>query len=114
MRYKTMNDYVQVLRTKVQKEYDDFIDGLMNSTNKDVIDHAYEKVIKEDLLICILNENLDKEKAKALSAKPYPLDYCYIEWLKNDCSNKEFLQDTVNGAMQKAMKEKQKDERESR
>lgn len=114
MRYKMMNDYVRVLRTKVQKEYDEFIKRLRDSPSNYVVDHAYEKVIKEDLLICILNENLDMEKAKALSAKKYPLDYCYIEWMKSDCSNRELPQDTINSAMEKATKEKQKDEREYR
>lgn len=107
-------DYVQILRTKVQKEYDDFIETLKNKPSDIAIDYAYEKVIKEDILICILNEEIDYTKAKALSFKSYPLDYCYIEWLKNDCSNMDLIQETIDSAMQKATKEKQKDERECR
>ena len=93
-------DYVQILRTKVQKEYDDFIETLKNKPSDIAIDYAYEKI--------------DNTKAKALSFKTYPLDYCYIEWLKNDCSNMELVSKTIDSAMQKATKEKQKDERECR
>lgn len=107
-------DYVQILRIKVQKEYDDFIKKLKNIPSSETINYAYEKVIKEDILICILNENIDNTKAKSLSFKSYPLDYCYIEWLKNDCSNMELVSETIDSAMQKATKERQKDERESR
>lgn len=107
-------DYVQILRSKVQKEYDDFIEKLKNIPSSDAINYAYEKVIKEDILICILNENIDNTKAKSLSFKSYPLDYCYIEWLKNDCSNMELVSETIDSAMKKAAEERQKDERESR
>lgn len=107
-------DYVQILRIKVQKEYDDFIEKLKNIPSNETINYAYEKVIKEDILICILNENIDNTKAKSLSFKSYPLDYCYIEWLKNDYSNMELVSETIDSAMQKATKERQKDERESR
>ena len=107
-------DYVQILRIKVQKEYDDCIEKLKNIPSSETINYAYEKVIKEDILICILNENIDNTKAKSLSFKSYPLDYCYIEWLKNDYSNMELVSETIDSAMQKATKERQKDERESR
>lgn len=107
-------DYVQILRNKAQKEYDDLIEKLKNIPSSGAINYAYEKVIKEDILICILNESIDNTKAKALSFKSYPLDYCYIEWLKNDCSNMELVSETIDSAMQKATKERQKDERESR
>ena len=107
-------DYVQILRNKAQKEYDDLIEKLKNIPSSGAINYAYEKVIKEDILICILNESIDNTKAKALSFKSYPLDYCYIEWLKNDCSNMELVSETIDNAMQKATKERQKDERESR
>ena len=107
-------DYVQILRNKAQKEYDDLIEKLKNIPSSGAINYAYEKVIKEDILICILNESIDNTKAKALSFKSYPLDYCYIEWLKNDYSNMELVSETIDSAMQKATKERQKDERESR
>ena len=62
-------DYVQILRIKVQKEYDDFIEKLKNIPSSETINYAYEKVIKEDILICILNKNIDNTKAKSKKKK---------------------------------------------
>lgn len=98
-------DYCVLLSEKVQDEYNKFITDLNGMTTKDAIDHAYEKVIKEDLVACIEGQKLDNSEAKALYLKKQPLDYCYQEWLKNDFSYSDMLRDTVDDACKRSVKE---------
>ena len=96
-----MNDYKNLLIQKVQSEYDEFIENLKKLPSEKVIDFSYEKVIKEDLVTSIESTNLDEIQAKSLYRLKYPLDYCYREWLDNDLSHMEMLEDTINDAASK-------------
>ncbi len=79
-------DYNDLLYEKMQQEYDAFIAGLKLMSNEQVIDSAYEKVIKSDILIECENGRLDQKEAKALYLEKYPLDRIYQDWLKSDVS----------------------------
>ena len=85
-----------------------------NSTGKEAMERAYEKVIKEDFLCCIEEGNLSDKEAKALCQKKYPLDYVYQEWLKTDLSYMDVLRDSLDLASSKAVKEMKMSQRDSR
>lgn len=107
-------DYKELLSDKVQTEYDDFVAGLKEMPAEKVMEHAYEKVFKEDLVVCIQNGHMSAIEAKALYLKDYPLDYCYREWLDNDCSYMDMLRDTIDDASKNAVREMKEKSRESR
>lgn len=108
-----MNDYKNLLIQKVQSEYDEFIENLKKLPSEKVIDFSYEKVIKEDLVTSIESTNLDEVQAKSLYRLKYPLDYCYREWLDNDLSHMEMLEDTINDAASK-ISNRERNDKESR
>ena len=108
-----MNDYKNLLIQKVQSEYDEFIESLKKLPSEKVIDFSYEKVIKEDLVTSIESTNLDEIQAKSLYRLKYPLDYCYREWLDNDLSHMEMLEDTINDAASK-ISNRERNDKESR
>lgn len=108
-----MNDYKNLLIQKVQSEYDEFIENLKKLPSEKVIDFSYEKVIKEDLVTSIESTNLDEIQAKSLYRLKYPLDYCYREWLDNDLSHMEMLEDTINDAASK-ISNRERNDKESR
>lgn len=75
-------DYKELLNEKVQDEYESFIAELKGMPSEKVIEHAYEKVIKEDLVICIENGDFSRAEAKALYQKKCPLDFVIVNGWK--------------------------------
>jgi len=107
-------DYNDLLYEKMQQEYDAFIAGLKLMSNEQVIDSAYEKVIKSDILIECENGRLDQKEAKALYLEKYPLDRIYQDWLKSDVSYMGMIRDTIDDSAKDAVKERREKQRESR
>ena len=107
-------DYNDLLYEKAQKEYDDVIAELKELPSEQVIERAYEKVIKENIL-CILEESQrDQKEAKALYLEKYPLDRAYQDWLKSDVSGTAMLRDSIDDTSIDALKERREIQRESR
>ena len=98
-------DFNKLLYDKVQAEYDAFIEALTRLTPKEVIEKAYEKVIKENMLIEIQQCSLDEMSARALYLKSFPLDFLYREWLDTDVSIMELLRDSISDTADNAAKE---------
>lgn len=107
-------DYNELLYEKVQAEYDAFIEELKRMTPEQVIDRAYEKVTKENMVTIIREENLTPAEAKALNREKYPLDRLYQEWLDTDVSEMQMLKDSIDDTAKKAVKEMKDKQKESR
>ncbi len=107
-------DYNELLYEKVQSEYDAFIEELKRMTPEQVIDRAYEKVTKENMVTIIREENLTPAEAKALNREKYPLDRMYQEWLDTDVSEMQMLKDSIDDTAKKAVKEMKEKQKESR
>ena len=90
------------LYEKVSAEYNAFIKGIENMPAAEAIDkHAYEKVIKEDMVSCLESCEMPNGEAKALFKLKDPLDSMYREWLDNDCSHMDMIRDTISHFAQK-------------
>ncbi len=100
-----MVNYNELLYEKVKKEYDAFVESLEKLPPKEIINHSYEKVFKEDIAMCFEELELEPNDAKALLKKKKPLDFVYQEWLKNDCSYMDMLRDTVEDSSKKAVRD---------
>ena len=107
-------DYNELLYEKVHAEYDAFIEELKRMTPEQVIDRAYEKVTKENMVTIIREENLTPAEAKALNREKYPLDRMYQEWLDTDVSEMQMLKDSIDDTAKKAVKEMKDKQKESR
>lgn len=107
-------DYNVLLYEKVQVEYDSFIEELKTRPAEEVIEKAYEKVIKEEMVsICEFAEREQKE-ARALYLEKNPLDRMYRDWLKSDVSYVEMLEDSVDDSAKAAFREYRENKREIR
>ena len=107
-------DYNELLYEKVQAEYVAFIEELKRMTPEQVIDRAYEKVTKENMVTIIQENNLTPAEAKALNREKYPLDRMYQEWLDTDVSEMQMLKDSIDDTAKKAVKEMKDKQKESR
>ena len=110
----TMVDYNELLYEKVQAEYDAFIEELKRMTPEQVIDRAYEKVTKENMVTIIQEKELTPSEAKALYREKYPLDRMYQEWLDTDVSEMQMFKDSIDDTAKDAVKEMKAKQRESR
>lgn len=101
-------DYNALLYEKVKQEYDDFVESLEKLPPKEIIQHSYEKVFKEDITMCFEYAELSNIDAKALYKKKKPLDFVYNEWLNCDCSYMDMLRDIIDDSCKIAVKDLQK------
>lgn len=93
----------EMLYEKVKNEYNEFIEHLKKLPPDKIIDHAYEKVFKEDLMIALQEKKLSYNEAKAMLSLKYPLDELYQEWMHTDISYMDMLSDVVDNRVQKAV-----------
>lgn len=107
-------NFNDLLYEKVQAEYDAFIEELKRITPEQVIERAYEKVTKENMVTIIQEKELTPSEAKALYREKYPLDRMYQEWLDTDVSEMQILRDSIDDTAKKAVKEMKDKQRESR
>ena len=74
-----------LLYERAKAEFDARMEELAALPPKEILDHAYEKIIKEDFL-CHLEEGLDEWETDALLSYPQPLAALYTEWMGVDYS----------------------------
>ncbi len=103
-----MVDYNALLYEKVKQEYDAFVESLEKLPPKEIINHSYEKVFKEDITMCFEDIDLSNSDAKALYKQKNPLDFVYNEWLSNDFSYMESLRDTIDDSCKIAVRDLRK------
>lgn len=89
-------NYKILLYKKVSKEFSDFISNMKKLPPDKIIEQAYEKVIKQDLLIVLCERELLQECVYLLNRQQYPLDFLYNEWLNNDLSYNDLCRGTLN------------------
>lgn len=104
-------EYLQTnLYEKAHREQQEFIAELKKLTPEKIIEQAYEKTMRDDILMIFENDSLSPEQVKELLKLEYPLATCYHTWLKNDCSHMEMLYDTISDLGSKLVKENMKKE----
>lgn len=107
-------DYNKLLYEKMSAEYDRFIEDLKQMPPEQIIEHSYEKVMKEDLLSCFEFTDRSQTEAKALYLLKNPFDDLYQEWLDTDASYMDMLRDSIDERIKSAVKEMKDRQRESR
>ena len=82
-----------LLYEKMSNEQKDFVENLKHLPPEKIIQSAYEKVMRDDILMLFEDDFLDDKQIKALLRLEKPLSACYDEWLKNECSYMDMLRD---------------------
>lgn len=89
-----------LLYERAKAEFDARMEELSALPPKEILDHAYEKIIKEEFL-GLLEVGVDEWETDALLACEQPLAALYSEWLDNDYSFLDDMRDTLNDAAKK-------------
>ena len=92
------------LYEKVSAEFNTFMDEVKQLPGSEAIERAYEKVIKEDMVMTLDACDIPDKEAKALLKMKNPLDAMYREWLDNDCSHMDMIRDTIGDLAKKEIR----------
>ena len=108
----------QRVQEKITNEYNDFIEELKKERPEVIIERAYEKVCKEEMLYVFEKNDLSVNECKSLLKYSNILDDCYSEWLKSDGNFNEMLEYAVENSIEhitedfkREQKQKNKDSR---
>ena len=105
-------DYNKLLYEKMQAENETFKDWLLSQEPLEILNHAYEYTIYQDMMLCMEDMELSPKQAKAMYLSPSPLrDALFL--LETD--HMENLRDSLEATVNKSVRvQKEKSERESR
>ena len=89
---KVMNALYQ----KMYGEQNKFRDWLLEQPQEEVLNHACEYAMREDILMEVGEAELSPDRAKALLKSPCPLADVYKDWKKRDSTgHMEDILDTI-------------------
>lgn len=103
--YEIINTYLEELDyedrdsqiyERASAEYTEFIKDLEQKTPQEIFDFAYEIVLKADILCLLESHDMSKREINVLLTLEKPLDSIYTEWMDNDHSHMDMLQQTMD------------------
>ena len=77
------------LYKKMFAEQEKFEDWLLSQSPREILNHAYEYTMREDILLSLEYNDLTSDQAVALLASPSPLDDLYHQYEKMETSHME-------------------------
>lgn len=91
---------VQELYDKMQQEYANFISELKGKSPDEILERAYEKVVKDEILIefCSQDSVISKynmDQIMILSKCNYPLETIYQDWLDYNIDISELIENSI-------------------
>ena len=94
------------LHEKMGREHNDFYNKLLTLESKEIVERAYEKATKDEIMGCLDTLELPYKQALDLLKSPTPLDDCYQRWLKTDSSYFPDLHNCVEETAKQLEKER--------
>ena len=108
-------DYNARLYEKMKAEQDKYRDWLLQQEPAEILNHTYEYTMREDIVMCMEELELEPNKAKALSKSPCPLSDVYKEFRDRETEHMDVIRDSIEAEAGKSVhREKAKAARESR
>ena len=83
------------LYKKMFAEQEEFREMLQTLSPSDVMQHSYELVIREDILLSMEENDLSNGQAKALLRSKHPLSDLFLEWENHESKHMEEIRDII-------------------
>lgn len=100
----TLEQLNTALYEKIYAEQQAFVESLKNSTPENVIQFAYELVIREDILLSLEENDLDAKQCKALLREKKPLNKLFLAWEKHEGSHMSEILDCIENKADELVK----------
>ena len=103
------------LYEKMFAEQEQFRDWLLSQPPAEILNHAYEYTMREDIVMCMEELELEPEKARALLRSPCPLSDVYKEFRDRETEHMDTIRDSIETEADKSLqRQEKKQQRESR
>ena len=83
------------LYEKLFAEQERFRDWLLSQPPAEILNHAYEYMVREDILLSLEYHDLEDGQARALLKSSKPLAQIFERWESKDSSRMDAIWDTV-------------------
>ena len=106
----TMNktDYNNLLYEKMKAEQDKYRNWLLSQEPAEILNHTYEYTMREDIVMCMEDLQLNPKKAKALLRSPSPLSDVYDAFEKKDDEHMNVIRESIETEADKCAEKQQK------
>lgn len=100
----TIEQLNTALYEKIYAEQQEFISSLKTMTPENIIQYAYELVIREDILLSLEENNLEAKQCKALLREKKPLDKLFLAWEKHEGGHMTEILDCIENKADELVK----------
>ena len=88
---------------------------LLSQPPEEILNHAYEYTMREDIVMCMEELELEPEKARALLRSPCPLSDVYKEFRDRETEHMDTIRDSIETEADKSLqRQEKKQQREGR
>ena len=88
-------DYNARLYEKMKAEQDKYRGWLLHQEPSEILNHTYEYTMREDIVMCMEELELEPEKARALLRSPCPLSDVYKEFRDRETEHMDTIRDSI-------------------
>ena len=89
------------LYDKLTDEQKTFKEWLLTQPPEEILNHAYEYVVREDIVLAMEEYDVSDEQAKALLASPAPLDEIFREFEKQETDYMDTIRNCIDSRADK-------------
>lgn len=93
------------LYEKMFAEQEVYRSWLLSQPHEEILNHAYEYVMREDILLSLEYYDLTDGQAKALLKSPAPLADVFKDWEKRETGHMEDIRETIESRANKIIRE---------
>ena len=109
-----MDALKKILLEKANNEQEQYIEELKKLPPEKIIEKAYEKTMRDDIIIAFEYTMLAEEQLQKLIGLEHPVSACFEEWQKHDTTYMDRLMDVVEEYSDKLVDEDARQKRMSR
>ena len=95
------------LYNKMSAEFEKFKEELLNSSPQEVLDRAYEYIIKDDIVLSLENSDLTASRADALLKSENSIDEVYDAWMESESSHMDEIREVLDSAAESLIRDAQ-------
>jgi hypothetical protein len=93
------------LYQKMFTEQEQYREWLLSQPAAEVLNHAYEYTMREDILLSLEYNDLSARQCSALLKSPCPLGDVFKDWEKRETSHMQEIQDTIESRANSVLRE---------
>lgn len=88
-------ELIERLYDKITAEQEEYREYLLSLPADEVLEHAYEYIIREDIVAAFEDVSLTPMQAKALLRQKKPIKEIFEKWRDVETNHMDFIRDTI-------------------